>query len=242
LVIIAVIFPFDYPILFFSLSTSLFVYPFVRALFLPRIRRLVHVHFPARRHFTQIETNYHPSSLGPNQNNPYGPLTTTWRSEEKRYLLSILNRVTLSPVSYFEDDIITETSDKVRVLIQSLLDEKEEVEILLSSRSTIDDSESRDEIAGYSGIIFVQRRDAVIALAEVLRHHPATKDQFRIGTLLGNSENSYRHSMMDITRSPAFVSPNLVSTAADESSSDSDPSANSTANEPDSTAQEDDDS
>ncbi|RXW11418.1 hypothetical protein EST38_g14437, partial [Candolleomyces aberdarensis] len=168
------------------------------------------------------------------------------KAAEKRYLLSILNRITLSPVSYYEDDIVTETSDKVRVLIECLLNEKEEVEILLSSKSSGStassskrrsdqdkDREARDEVAEYSGIIFVQRRDAVLALAEVLRHHPATKDQFRIGTLLGSSENSYRHSMMDITRSPAFTSPHLAQLTSPDTNDSSTPDQASTSETPD---------
>ena len=52
----------------------------------------------------------------------------------------------------------------------------------------------------YSVIIFAQRRDTVITLAELLKRHPSTKDVFRVGFLIGSSESSYQHSMMDITR------------------------------------------
>lgn len=119
--------------------------------------------------------------------NPYSNIMMTWKSAEKRYLQGILNGLTLSPVSYYVDDIVDECSDKVRVLIQSLLDEKEE-------------AEQGDSGEPYSGLVFVQRRDAVLALAELLKHHPATKDAFRIGILLGSSDSTHRHSMMDITR------------------------------------------
>jgi len=117
--------------------------------------------------------------------NPYDNMMTTWKRTEKVYLLDTLNKVFASPVSYYADDIGDDSSDKTRALIECLLLEKAEVE-------------SRGE--AYSSIIFVQRRDAVIALAELLRHHPKTKNVFEIGTLLGSSESSLRHSMMDITR------------------------------------------
>ncbi|KAF8963391.1 hypothetical protein BDZ97DRAFT_1919826 [Flammula alnicola] len=118
--------------------------------------------------------------------NPYNNIMVTWKSSEKGYLLSILDQVMVSPVSYYPDDIQDDLSDKIRALIECLLLEKAEAESLNDT---------------YSCIIFVQRRDAVLALAEVLKHHPLTKGVFRIGTLLGTSESAYRHSMMDITRS-----------------------------------------
>ncbi|KAF9553265.1 P-loop containing nucleoside triphosphate hydrolase protein [Agrocybe pediades] len=117
--------------------------------------------------------------------NPYDTMMTTWRRTEKVYLLDTLQKVQVSPVSYYADDIGDDCSDKTRALIECLLMEKAEVE-------------SRGE--AYSSIIFVQRRDAVIALAELLRHHPKTKDVFEVGTLLGSSDSSFRHSMMDIAR------------------------------------------
>ncbi|KAH9482151.1 Dicer-like protein 2 [Psilocybe cubensis] len=126
--------------------------------------------------------------------NPYDTMMVTWRRTEKAYLLGILEKVVALPVSYYAEDIEDDCSDKVRALIECLLLEKASVE-------------SEDE--QYSGIIFVQRRDAVLALAEVLKHHPATKDVFTIGTLLGTSESSHRHSLMDVTR-------NLVKESQDE--------------------------
>ncbi|TFK19782.1 P-loop containing nucleoside triphosphate hydrolase protein [Coprinopsis marcescibilis] len=117
--------------------------------------------------------------------NPYNNIISSWKNTEKKYLLTILNKLVLSPVSYFEDDILSECSDRLRVLVQCLLTEKEEVEQLNTS---------------FSGIIFVQRRDAVIALAELLNNHPIVKPNFNIGVLLGTSESAYRHSLMDVTR------------------------------------------
>jgi len=129
---------------------------------------------------------------------PYNNIMSTWKNKEKEYLLSILNCVIVSPVSFYADDIADDASEKAKVLIQCLLMEKVE-------------TESHDD--SYSAIIFVQRRDAVLALAEVLKHHPLTKDVFRVGTLIGTSDSAYRHSMMDITRK--LVSDSQEDTIAD---------------------------
>ncbi|GLB38832.1 putative helicase family. Dicer subfamily protein [Lyophyllum shimeji] len=117
--------------------------------------------------------------------NPYNNIISTWKNEEKVYLLSILERVAVMPVSFYPDDVLEETSDKVRALIDTLLFEKF-------------DAEAANE--SYSGLVFVQRRDTVLALAEVLKHHPSTRDVFKFGCLLGTSDNSQRHSFLDITR------------------------------------------
>ena len=117
--------------------------------------------------------------------NPYDNIISTWKNSEKAYLLSIINQVVVSPVSYYANDIAEETSDKVRVLIEVLLSEKF-------------DAEAENE--SYSGLVFVQRRDTVLVLAEILRHHPFTADIFRFGCLIGSSDSAYRHSLLDITR------------------------------------------
>jgi endoribonuclease Dicer len=117
--------------------------------------------------------------------NPYETVVSDLKNTEKGYLLSILDRVVVTPVSYSDADIVDESSDKVRVLVDCLLAEKSETEL---------NNES------YSGLIFVQRRDAVLALAEVLSHHPATKDIFSIGCLVGGADSAYK-TILDITRS-----------------------------------------
>lgn len=117
--------------------------------------------------------------------NPQNNIISTWKNREKAYLLDIVNRIVVSPVSYYPDDISDECSAKVQALINILLNEKI-------------DTESMNE--SYSGLVFVQRRDTVLALAELLRCHPLTKDDFKFGCLLGTSDSSYRHSFLDITR------------------------------------------
>ncbi|KAH7881254.1 uncharacterized protein C8R40DRAFT_1164658 [Lentinula edodes] len=109
----------------------------------------------------------------------------SWQSQEKAYLLGIINQIMITPVSYNTDDIIDDQSDKVTALIECLLGEKE-------------DAEKENE--RFSGLIFVQRRDVVLALTELLKHHPVTKSEFEVGSLLGASDNSQRHAFLDITR------------------------------------------
>lgn len=117
---------------------------------------------------------------------PYNNFMASWRQSEKAYLLQALDMVVVTPVSYHADDIDEGCTDKVNVLIEILLSEMAE-------------GYSLNEV--YSGLIFVERRDTVLTLAEVLKHHPRLKDvPFRIGTLLGTSNTTQRHSVMDITR------------------------------------------
>lgn len=117
--------------------------------------------------------------------NPYDNIIVSWKPSEKAHLMRILDQVTLSPVSFCDEDIMDDCSDKVMQLIELLMNEKLETE---------------DQGDVYSGLIFVERRDSVLALAEVLRNHPFTKDCFNVGVLLGSSNNSARHSFLDITR------------------------------------------
>ncbi|KAJ7104097.1 hypothetical protein B0H15DRAFT_8026 [Mycena belliarum] len=108
------------------------------------------------------------------------------KNTEKGYLLKILDQIIVSPVSYLADDMVDELSDKLRVLVERLLAEKAE-------------TEADNEL--YSGLVFVQRRDSVLALVEVLSHHPATKNVFKVGSLVGGAESVYKaHSVLDITR------------------------------------------
>ncbi|KAJ3994224.1 hypothetical protein F5050DRAFT_1809806 [Lentinula boryana] len=109
----------------------------------------------------------------------------TWESQEKAYLTDIIKQIMITPVSYNPDDIVGDQSDKVTALIQCLLNEKE-------------DAEKENEM--FSGLVFVQRRDVVLALTELLKHHPVTKSEFQVSSLLGASDSSHRHALLDITR------------------------------------------
>ena len=117
---------------------------------------------------------------------PFQDVVRRWQDSEKHYLLEALGRVQVIPVSYDPGDICEGCNHRLNVLIEALMNEKL-------------DFESND--MEFSGIIFVTRRDAVIALAEVLQHHPFTKDTFCVGSLLGSSSDSRRTSFLDITRS-----------------------------------------
>jgi len=116
---------------------------------------------------------------------PYKNIIAAWQHKEKTYLLGILASIPVVPVSYDPADILAGISDKTQVLVKCLVAEKASTE------------EYEED---YSGIIFVTRRDAVLALNEVLSHHPLTEKIFRIGCLLGSSDSGYRRSFLDITR------------------------------------------
>ncbi|KAL0955017.1 hypothetical protein HGRIS_003938 [Hohenbuehelia grisea] len=132
--------------------------------------------------------------------NQHDNMLVSWREEEKRYLTNSLPnpQQSLTPPSYFPDDIVDDSSPKVSVLVDCLLSEKAQLE-------------AQNE--AFSGIIFVQRRDAVYALATVLTHHPQTRDEFKIGCLVGSSDNTQRHTFLDITRT--FLAQTQSETLAD---------------------------
>ncbi|VDC02152.1 unnamed protein product [Peniophora sp. CBMAI 1063] len=106
-------------------------------------------------------------------------------TKETRYLTDNLDRVETPLLSYDDDAILAGCSHKTSVLIDALLAEKESCEGLEED---------------YRALVFVTRRDAVLSLAELLAHHPRTRNTLRVGCLLGNSESTRRHSFLDITR------------------------------------------
>jgi endoribonuclease Dicer len=108
-----------------------------------------------------------------------------WEPSERQYILDTLAKVDVIPVSYDPAVVSRGVTNRVMSLIEAIMNEKL-------------DFESHDE--SFSGIVFVTRRDVCIALAEVLRHHPFTCDNFQIGCLLGTSGDARRTSFLDITR------------------------------------------
>ncbi|OSD07473.1 P-loop containing nucleoside triphosphate hydrolase protein [Trametes coccinea BRFM310] len=118
--------------------------------------------------------------------NPYNNIMSAWQEKEKRYLLGIVNKVQVTEPPSDTEKILQGTSPKVRALVDSLIAE----ESLFRSRGE-----------DYSGLVFVTRRDTVLALAELLRRIPETAQLFRLGCLLGTSSSFKRHSFLDITRS-----------------------------------------
>jgi endoribonuclease Dicer len=116
---------------------------------------------------------------------PYRGAISAWQEKEKHYLRQILERIHTTPPSYAPDAIRAGVNDKIVALIDCLQTEKAL-------------NESTDEV--YSCLVFVTRRDEVIAMAEVLQHHPDSKSLFSIGFLIGSSDSQYRKSFLDITR------------------------------------------
>ena len=115
---------------------------------------------------------------------------------EKEYLLELLSRVEITPIPEDDpEDIVRRSSDKVEKLVDTLLKEKTFFE------------ENEEKKMDYRGIVFVTRRDAVLALTEILARHPRTAQVFTVGSLLGESGNSRRHSFIDITRRLVRQSP-----------------------------------
>lgn len=129
---------------------------------------------------------------------PFQDVVRRWQDSEKYYLLGALEKVLVMPVSYDPAEICDGCNNRFNVLIEALMNEKLDFEM--------NDME-------FSGIIFATRRDVVIALTEVLQHHPFTKDTFRVGSLLGNSSDSRRTSFLDITR--ALVTQTTADTLRD---------------------------
>ncbi|KAI6114085.1 hypothetical protein F5141DRAFT_1002265 [Pisolithus sp. B1] len=116
---------------------------------------------------------------------PFNEVISPWQHKEKAYLIEHLSKIKSSLVSPDPETIDSRISNKVQALLRTLAEEKTR-------------SESFNE--PYSGLIFVTRRDAVLALFGILMCHPLTRDAFEIGTLVGASESSYRTAPLDITR------------------------------------------
>jgi len=94
-----------------------------------------------------------------------------WNNEEKRYLKSILSKITVPrDIGPIEGRL----SDKVEKLIEVLL------------------GEYRDDGGKFAGLIFVEQRVGVSILAEILKTDSRTKDIFRVGTVVGVSEGNGR--------------------------------------------------
>jgi dsRNA-specific ribonuclease len=91
-------------------------------------------------------------------------------SAEKQYLNQAFKQVEITHTSSAAPDGIPFVSDKVRKLIECLLQEP----------------------SMFSGIVFVQERAMVSVLAHLLSVHPDTRARFRIGTMVGTSAPSYR--------------------------------------------------
>jgi helicase-like protein len=124
----------------------------------------------------------HATSLG----STFPEFAFTISESEKEYLFRHLSSIEITPIpDHDPEDIPKRSSDKVEKLVDILLDEKAYFESFGME---------------YRGLVFVTRRDAVLALTEVLARHPRTAQAFNVGSLLGESGNSRRRSFLDITR------------------------------------------
>lgn len=110
----------------------------------------------------------------------------SWQDREKRYLLDVISRIHLEPVSNDPEHIRAGISPKVHELLKVLRSEERD---------------SRTQEDPFSGIIFVTRRDAVLTLAKILSTLPEMTERFQTGCLLGTSNSFKRHSFLDISRS-----------------------------------------
>ncbi|KAI0260638.1 hypothetical protein BC834DRAFT_831469 [Gloeopeniophorella convolvens] len=109
---------------------------------------------------------------------------SSWSDSEKTYLVNNLARVEVAPVPDDPEDLLRRSSDKVQKLVDNLIEEKAYFEGFSEE---------------YRSLVFVTRRDAVLALTEVLSRHPQTAQIFNVGSLVGESGNSQRHAFLDIT-------------------------------------------
>ncbi|KAH7122262.1 dicer-like protein 2 [Dendryphion nanum] len=110
----------------------------------------------------------------------YDQQSPDWLENEKRHLSNILQKIpvldcTSTPI------LLSDISAKVDILIDVLVTE-----------------------AGpdFTGIVFVEQRVWVIALAEIISLHPRTKDIFNVGTFVGTSNSAKRRLNIADTTEP----------------------------------------
>jgi len=104
-------------------------------------------------------------------------------TNETRYLRKILEDVEIPATSLSPDDVAAGVADQIDKLVQVLLEEKAT-------------TERHDE--AYSGIIFVKLRTAAMLVAQILKYHPATRDTFKVGFLVGWSNDERRRNVLDL--------------------------------------------
>ncbi|KAJ4369039.1 Dicer-like protein 2 [Neocucurbitaria cava] len=96
-----------------------------------------------------------------------------WTVDEKRHLLSILERLPSSSVTHGPLMTLDNISSKVTALIDIIVAEM-------------------GNNPEFTGLVFVEQRVWVAALAEILSVHPRTRDLFRVGSFIGTSQSSNR--------------------------------------------------
>lgn len=93
--------------------------------------------------------------------------------DEKQYLLELLRTLSFTNDALMSSLSLAQLSLKVTTLIDLLVSEAHN---------------SKE----FTGLVFVEQRVWVAALAEILTLHPRTKDLFRVGTFVGTSQSNKR--------------------------------------------------
>lgn len=104
-------------------------------------------------------------------------------TEETRYLRDVLGSVYVARPGESPDIVSKGLAPQAIALIHALLKEKEA---------------SEQDGDPYSGIIFVTLRTASLLLSKVLSLHPSTCDRFRVGHLVGWSNDERRRNVLDL--------------------------------------------
>ncbi len=96
-----------------------------------------------------------------------------WSVNEKQHLLQLLQPLSQALPANSSSTILNSISPKVELLIETLVSEY--------ARNS-----------DFTGLVFVEQRVWVAALAEILIIHPRTKDIFQVGTYVGTSQSDKR--------------------------------------------------
>jgi ERCC4-related helicase/dsRNA-specific ribonuclease len=123
---------------------------------------------PTEWYLRQCITQYQKMS-----ESPYHQQLVGWSSDEKRHLSRILHK--LPKTGDFDSTAMSldHISPKVEALIKVLV------------------SEFQDD---FTGLVFIEQRVWVAALAQILTSHPQTKSRFNIGTFVGTSTSTKRRT------------------------------------------------
>ncbi|KAI0591579.1 Dicer-dimer multi-domain protein [Pyrenophora tritici-repentis] len=104
-------------------------------------------------------------------------------TNERQHLLNVFKRFPLHNPSSVSDGILDNLSQKVNILVDTLVAEAE-------------------GNPDFTGLVFVEQRVWVASLAEILTCHPRTKHLLRVGTFVGTSQSSKRKSNISVFAEP----------------------------------------
>ncbi|KAH8828152.1 hypothetical protein DL96DRAFT_1602006 [Flagelloscypha sp. PMI_526] len=109
-----------------------------------------------------------------------------WEQQTLSYLRETFKGLVMTPTSFYPSDIIDDCTPKVGELVKSLL----------RHQSTCNARNER-----FSGLVFVEKRVTVAALAYLLRHHPDARLHLSVGYLVGStSGNDKDKKFMELSR------------------------------------------